>query len=112
MSTEPASLLSPVPLRPSSRLWLHARALWAGVSIVTMWLAVLFVGVFGGNILSSTPGGTSTSVPVVVAVIPFVLVATIVVARRGFSEVPDTRPRALDEEKNAEQPLRTTRKAG
>jgi hypothetical protein len=49
-----------------------------------MWLAVLFVGVFGGNILSSTPGGTSTSVPVVVALLPFVLPATIVAARRGF----------------------------
>lgn len=68
----------------ASGSWLRAPALWAGLSIMTMWLAVLFVGVFGGNILSSTPGGTSTSVPVVVALLPFVLPATIVAARRGF----------------------------
>jgi hypothetical protein len=55
-----------------------------------MWLAVLFVGVFGGNIVSSTPGGTSTSVPVVVAVLPFVLPATIVAARRGFKGPVET----------------------
>jgi hypothetical protein len=53
-----------------------------------MWLVVLFVGVFGGDILSSTPGGTSTSVPVVVVLIPFVLPATVVVARRGFRDTP------------------------
>lgn len=112
MSTEPASLLSPVPPRSSSPPLFHARTLWAGISIMTMWLAVLFVGVFGEDIVSSTPGGTSTSVPVVVALVPFVLVATVVVARRGFREVPDTRQPALDEDNNTEPLLRTTRKAG
>jgi hypothetical protein len=62
-----------------------------------MWLAVLFVGVFGENILSNTPGGTSTSVPVVVAVVPFALVATIVVAKRGFRET-DRRQEVLVEQ--------------
>ena len=74
---------------PHSPSWLHARALWAGLSIMTMWLAVLFVGIFGGNILNSTPGGTSSSVPVVVVVVPFVLIATIVVGRRGFRDSTD-----------------------
>ena len=78
------------PPSRSSPSWVHVRALWAGLSIVSMWLAVLFVGVFGENILSTTPGGTSTSVPVVVAVVPFALVATMVVAKRGFRET-DTR---------------------
>ncbi len=96
MSTEPASLPGPVPRR-SSPLWFHARALWAGIAIMTMWLAVLFVGVFGENIVSSTPGGTSTSVPVVVVLLPFVLPATIVVARRGFREAPESRQRTVDE---------------
>lgn len=80
--------------------------MWAGLSIVTMWLAVLFVGVFGGDITSSTPGGTSTSVPVVVAPIPFVLPATVVVARRGFRELADEQHRAPDEQKQT--PARTT----
>lgn len=86
MSPEPESPLGAAGLRRPSPSWLHVKALWAGVAIATMWLAVLFVGVFGGNIISSTPGGTSTSVPVVVALVPFVLLATIVVARRGFKD--------------------------
>jgi hypothetical protein len=64
-----------------------------------MWLAVLLVGVFGGNILSSTPGGTSTSGPVVVTLLPFVLPATIVAARRGF------RGLVADEQPGAQLPL-------
>jgi hypothetical protein len=103
---------SEMPSRPSSSAWLHARALWAGVSITIMWLAVLFVGVFGEDIVSSTPGGTSTSVPVVVALLPFVLPATIVVARRGFSETSERRTRAVDAAGDAGQLLRATRKAG
>ena len=89
MSSDPAQSADYARPLHSSRPWFRVPALWAGLSIVTMWLAVLFVGVFGGNILSSTPGGTSTSVPVVVAVIPFVLIATIVVARRGFRELAE-----------------------
>jgi hypothetical protein len=99
--------------RASARSWFQARALWAGLSIMTMWLAVLFVGVFGENIVSSTPGGTTSSVPVVVALLPFVLPATIVVARRGFAIESDQWRRALDEEPEpreaeiAERPMRT-----
>jgi hypothetical protein len=71
--------------------------LWAGLSIITMWLAVLFVGLFGGDIVSSSgPAGTTSSVPVVVALLPFVLPATIVAARRGFTRAPDERNGAAD----------------
>jgi hypothetical protein len=81
-----ASSLHSTQIGPSILWWLRSPAVWAGLSIITMWLAVLFVGIFGGNIISSTPGGTSTSVPVVVALLPFVLPATVVAARRGFRE--------------------------
>jgi hypothetical protein len=108
MSSEQAS--SETPSRPSAS-WVHVRALWASLSIVSVWLAVLFVGVFGENILSSTPGGTSTSVPVVVAVVPFALVATIVVARRGFRPIEEREERAADarmaREGSASETLRT-----
>jgi hypothetical protein len=80
MLTESGSTLPP----RSSVSWLNARAFWAGVSITAMWLATLFVGLWGGNIISTTPGGTSTSVPVVIALVPFVLVATIAVAHSGL----------------------------
>lgn len=85
--------------RASSPSWLQSRALWAGLSIMTMWLAVLFVGVFGENIVSSSgPGGSSSTVPVVVALLPFVLPATIVVGRRGFASGPHERQGAPQEE--------------
>jgi hypothetical protein len=62
--------------------------LWAGLSIITMWLAVLFVGVFGSDFVSST-STSFTRFPVVVFLLPFVLPATIVVGRRGFAIAPD-----------------------
>ena len=64
--------------------------MWAGLSIITMWLAVLFVGLFGGDIVNTSgPGGSTSSVPVVVVLLPFVLPATIVAARRGFTSAPE-----------------------
>jgi hypothetical protein len=73
---------------------------------MTMWLAVLFVGVFGGNILSSTPGGTSTSVPVVITLLPFVLPATIVTARRGFRGLVEAEQQSVRAPQEQEQPPR------
>jgi hypothetical protein len=47
-----------------------------------MWLATLFVGVFGGNIV----GSNGTLVPVVVVIVPFAFVGTISIGRHGFRE--------------------------
>ena len=90
------------PRRASSTSWLHARALWAGLSIITMWLAVLFVGVFGGDFMSSSSTNGFTRFPVVVFLLPFVLPATIVVARRGFASA-DERRRMPDEKTQARE---------
>jgi hypothetical protein len=63
------------------------QARWAGVAIAAIWLAVLFVGLWGGDIVSganSSTGSGGSSVPVVVVVAPCALIATIVIARRGF----------------------------
>jgi hypothetical protein len=83
-----------------SHAWVRAPALWAGLSIITMWLAVLFIGLFGGNILSSSAGGDSTSIPVVVVVLPFVLPATIVAARRGFTAGIVAEPQSVSHEQS------------
>jgi hypothetical protein len=88
----------PGPARAAS--WLHARALWAGLSIITMWLAVLFVGIFGGDFVSSNNNGF-TRFPVVVILLPFVLTATIVIGRRGFSGASGEWHGAPDEETQA-----------
>jgi len=58
--------------------------MWASLAIVTMWLAVLFDAIFGPDIVSSTPGGTSSTVPSAVAVALFAFLGTWVVARYGF----------------------------
>jgi hypothetical protein len=102
MAIEPAS--APTTAQPrdaSSPSWLHARALWAGLSIITMWVAVLFVGVFGGDFVSSSSTNGFTKFPVVVFLLPFVLPGTIVVGRRGFTNATDERQGARDEEKQA-----------
>jgi len=71
-----------------------------------MWLAVLFVGVFGGDFVHSSSNGF-TKFSVVVFLLPFVLPATIVVARRGFTSVPDEPHGAPDEETRAREEATT-----
>jgi anthranilate phosphoribosyltransferase len=61
--------------------------MWAGLAITAIWLAVLFVGLFAGDIVSidGTPGaGTSTTVPSVVVVAFFAALATVPIAGWGF----------------------------
>ena len=101
MATESSSANpSPQPRSQPAPAWLHARALWAGLSIITMWLAVLFVGVFGSDFVSSSGSGF-TRFPVVVFLLPFVLPATIVVGRRGFASAPDEQHGPPDHETQA-----------
>ncbi len=55
---------------------LRSRAFWGGVGLVAIWLSVLFVGVFGGNIVNTGVSGSYSSVPVVVVVVVVALLAT------------------------------------
>jgi hypothetical protein len=57
---------------------------WAGLAIIVIWLAVLFDAVFGPDIVNSSAGGDSSSVPSAVAIAIFAFFATWVVARYGF----------------------------
>jgi hypothetical protein len=75
------------PPRPRLLETLAIPELWAGLSIVTMWLAVLFDAIFGPDIVSTSASG-STTVPSAVAVAFFALFATIAVARAGFRRRP------------------------
>lgn len=63
--------------------WLESTPLWAGLSIIVIWMAVLFVGVFGGDIVSSSAASGAT-VPTVVVVAFFAFLATASVAKWGF----------------------------
>jgi hypothetical protein len=60
--------------------------IWASVAISSMWLAVLFVGLFGPVVETESVAGDRATVPVGVVVALCALVATIVVAAVGFRE--------------------------
>jgi hypothetical protein len=65
------------------------QAPWAGLAITSIWLAVLFIGLWGGDIVNGANGSTGqagSSVPTVVVVAPCALIATVVIARRAFGD--------------------------
>lgn len=64
--------------------WYAMREVWGGIAIVSMWLAVLFVGVYGGDIDSFTTDGTTTHVPSAILVALFAAIGTASVAKRAF----------------------------
>jgi uncharacterized membrane protein (DUF485 family) len=84
--------MSTIPHEPSSAVhekkrWssqLLVPEIWATLAIVVMWLAVLFSAIFGTNIVNTSAGGGTSSVPSAVVVALFAFLATWVVARYGF----------------------------
>ena len=82
------STISHEPVRQATgiRRWseLLTREMWASLAIAVMWLSVLFTAIFGQDILNTTVGGTSSSVPSAVVVAFFAFLGTWVVARHGF----------------------------
>jgi len=82
MTHEP-SVGSPVRQSVASRLLVPG--FWAAVSIVTMWLAVLFDGIFGGNMTFTNSSSQVTIIPSAVALALFAAIATACVAKRGFA---------------------------
>jgi hypothetical protein len=56
---------------------------WGALSIVTMWLAVLFDGIFGGDMTFASPPSVTT-MPSAVAAALFAAIATSAVAKRAF----------------------------
>jgi hypothetical protein len=58
--------------------------MWATLSIVAMWLAVLFVGVFGSDMSFHGVDGSFTVMPSVVGVALFAAIGTGSIAKRVF----------------------------
>ena len=76
------------PAREGIAARLLVPAFWGAVSIVAMWLAVLFDGVFGGDMVfsnPSNPGSGPTIIPSAVLVALFAFVGTAAVAKRAFA---------------------------
>jgi hypothetical protein len=69
----------------SRHRFLMMPELWAGISIAFMWLAVLFDGIYGDQVVSANSAGTqTTTIPSAVFVALFAALATTSVAKRAF----------------------------
>jgi hypothetical protein len=80
MTHEPST---DMPVRQGVAARLLVPGFWATVSIVTMWLAVLFDGIFGSDMTFVHPPGVTT-IPSVVLVALFAVIGTSAVAKRVF----------------------------
>ena len=79
---EPAALAR----RPS---WIDARNLWATLSIVSIWAAVVLTLLFGPDLEAFSSGGSDrVSMPSGIFVAFFALLATYPVAKYGFERTP------------------------
>jgi len=65
------------------------REVWATVAIVSMWVAVLFVGVFGGDMTFHSADSSFTTMPSGVAVALFAAIGTGSVAKRVFGRTSE-----------------------
>jgi len=72
--------------RPQWAEFLRIREMWVSLAISTMWLAVLFCALFGPDFVSTTPGGTSTTIPSAVFVAFFAFLGSGAVARYGLKD--------------------------
>ena len=70
--------------RPVVAPWWRVAQIWASVAIVAMWLAVLFVGVYGNDMTFVSTGNGTTVIPSGVAVAVCAAFATASIARRAF----------------------------
>ena len=61
-------------------------AFWGAVSIIAMWLAVLFDGIYGSDmVFNGNAGAGPTIIPSAVAVALFAFIGTVAVAKRAFT---------------------------
>jgi ABC-type uncharacterized transport system permease subunit len=63
--------------------------MWATVAIVAMWVAVLFVGVYGGDMSFHSVDSSGSTIPSGVAVALFAAIGTGSVAKRVFGRRSD-----------------------
>ena len=86
------TILSHGPAAYEQSRWtelLRVREMWAGIAIVSMWLAVLLDGIYGSDLVTSTPGGTTTTIPSAFLIAFFAFLGTVSCAKYGFRRGAD-----------------------
>lgn len=108
MSTAPAPV-PPLTRTPARRaISFEGTAPWAALAIAAMWVVVLAVGLWGGDIYSSSAGGNISKVPTAVVVAGCALIGTWVIAKRAFaasSEDLGQLRAAVEDERRAREAL-------
>jgi len=74
------------PERPQWAEFLRIREMWVSLAITAMWVAVLFGALFGPDFVSSTPGGSTTTIPSAVFVAFFAFLGSASVAKYGLKD--------------------------
>jgi hypothetical protein len=70
---------------------MQAKYFWGALVIITMWVAVLIIGVVAdGEFVVDSPGG-DVRIPVVWGVALFALIGSVVAAGAAFRDRPDPR---------------------
>jgi hypothetical protein len=79
----------PTASAQANRRWssqLRVREMWASLAIIVIWLSVLVDAIVGPDIVNTSAGGDTSTVPSAVAVALFAFLATWVVAKYGLRE--------------------------
>jgi len=84
MTTFPHEPARVVPTQPRWSRQLLVPEMWASLTIVVMWLAVLFDALWGPDIVTRGVAGDTATVPSAVVLALFAFLGTWVVARYGF----------------------------
>jgi len=77
----------PIDATSERRRWadyLLVAEMWASLAITAMWIAVAVAAAWAPDFASSTPGGTTTTIPSGIAVALFASIGTWAVAKYGF----------------------------
>lgn len=77
----------PAETRPQTQTpaaWWRLPEIWGTLAITAMWLAVIFVGVYGGDMTFASASNGTTVIPVGAVVAVCAAVATAAVSKRAF----------------------------
>lgn len=77
----------PAQTRPETQIpdpWWRLPEIWGTLAITAMWLAVILVGVYGGDMTFASPSNGTTVIPIGAVVAVCAAFATAAVSKRAF----------------------------